>query len=1393
MMSSLLKITFLTFILYAAPLGGQEFAIDNFEGNKLCNWYSWPGENIYLDLSRDAKNGKNALLINMRDKAGEAIKAIGSNALKDTNAYAISFWIKAAKGNQKEEIQIVIEEGKGSERYFANIKLPQEWTKITVKFSDFKISRWGDVRIVDGKLDTDDITNIRFLSYPSGAVFYLDDIVAITGKAPSAKAKGIEKNRSPVLKEIELADDYPVYDDSYPQEVQNVKIGNGNFSRNGKAVFLLGGWQTDNEGPPWIFRTLSIDVYPYNATEIYTLYPPKRQNGALEISWSPNPWYEAIIQRTLKNKIMFWQEHKSHAQWNALKDIMPEVVDCGHFVTYDPNNDLGIKFYNEMYKSWMRYTRQYPIFCYELFNEMGYNNTKKIAQEKFRKAMFEKYGEIAKANAVWETTFKSFDKVAPPGFIGNNNQLPRTSREVLVSEDAKKYPNLYIDWLKFQESDSDAAIKKLMPLMRQYDKSPKKLSTLQSHCQLFFDYGGIGINPESIEKYTDFYSHEIGQKFFDENSRTSTQNIKDMLRSSLSNDIVRNICKKPIFNAEAPIGISGRIATKEELEASDLGKLAGEWRFHDATKVEPEKWFFEDFNDSDWGKIVVPGMWGTQGYRDCSRGLYRKSFKLDLKQLMNRPIYLNGEAFSDASEIYLNGKYVGKTQGYKSEFSFDISKYIKDTNILSVKIMNEYFKDGMFYGGIRGYISINDCASRLVSEPALEPRHLRSFLWSQIVHGMSGVMLCYDNNIYQFAIRSLPRIKKEIESVSEIVLQRPAIDAQIAMIYPFETNRGIIHSNYIEQLSGPVSNDLADYYVPLLFSGLGLDVIRNKDILSEQVNKYKLIAMPGNIRIVPEELDALYQYVSNGGILVVEFGSLSLNDETHEKINPEKLLGVRINGLNQEILSINSWMTGKGPTTTRIRYVDKKTSANAEILSAKVLAEFTNGMPAITVNNVGKGKVYWIGGKFPYQPTAAILKNIYTETSLKAKVDVHHIPGEKALPFVETNLFQKDGRYVLFAQNWGKSGIAILSLNSIPSGNYLVRNLTTSNIFPPPDGKKYWTSDDLQKQLCVKMSSLDPVVLLIENSTLTPLQIKNISPARYEILNQLWVTETSSNGAPIVAFAPEESMSCIYGNQPTADKLLSLSGYRTLSYIEGETDLSKVNVLIWPDAGHGMKNPNPFLSFIENGGGMLICGNGIMNYHMVISRIAPLLDKLMITQNFFGWLRTQMPEKGDDILNVSCKDISRHPITQYVNEFKTACAGVLTCKAKGSEILIKAPADSNIPGAPVLAAFSYGKGKVVYISDSWWLRPLNFEKADNAQLFVNIINWLADKPTEKLQKERLEKALYITSEKLEKAEKEEEDGVFEFKPFSANTSSLGKGGELQGTSGNDPIVDILKK
>lgn len=97
-------------------------------------------------------------------------------------------------------------------------------------------------------------------------------------------------------------------------------------------------------------------------------------------------------------------------------------------------------------------------------------------------------------------------------------------------------------------------------------------------------------------------------------------------------------------------------------------------------------------------------------------------------------------------------------------------------------------------------------------------------------------------------------------------------------------------------------------------------------------------------------------------------------------------------------------------------------------------------------------------------------------------------------------------------------------------------------------------------------------------------------------------------------------------------------------------------------------------------------------------------------------------------------------------------------------------------------------------SKLWFVRPLHINRGDDAQFFLNAMNWLARRNTEKLSAADLKQSLYITKELLEQAEREEAAGITVFTPPEEKASVLENSdfSKTEGLQGGDPIVDAMK-
>lgn len=126
--------------------------------------------------------------------------------------------------------------------------------------------------------------------------------------------------------------------------------------------------------------------------------------------------------------------------------------------------------------------------------------------------------------------------------------------------------------------------------------------------------------------------------------------------------------------------------------------LDGDWKFcWTPTPAErPEGFWAEDYDDTAWGTIPVPGNWEVNGYGvpiytnvtypypmnppyiphdDNPTGCYRHRFTLP-DEWSERRIVLHFESGLAAMYVWVNGEKVGYSEGTKTAVEFDITDYV---------------------------------------------------------------------------------------------------------------------------------------------------------------------------------------------------------------------------------------------------------------------------------------------------------------------------------------------------------------------------------------------------------------------------------------------------------------------------------------------------------------------------------------------------------------------------------------------------------------------------------------------------------------------------------------------------------------------------------------------
>lgn len=157
--------------------------------------------------------------------------------------------------------------------------------------------------------------------------------------------------------------------------------------------------------------------------------------------------------------------------------------------------------------------------------------------------------------------------------------------------------------------------------------------------------------------------------------------------------------------------------------------LNGDWKFMLINNPlnTPENFSNVEFPDSEWSTIPVPSNWQAKGYgtpiysnqihpfpanppfvpnEGNETGLYRHTFRIPENWNGSRVI-IHFAGVQSAIDLWINGHYVGYSQGSMSPSEFDITPYITaGQNLLAARVINwsdgSYLEDQDFWrlGGI---------------------------------------------------------------------------------------------------------------------------------------------------------------------------------------------------------------------------------------------------------------------------------------------------------------------------------------------------------------------------------------------------------------------------------------------------------------------------------------------------------------------------------------------------------------------------------------------------------------------------------------------------------------------------------------------------------------------
>lgn len=134
--------------------------------------------------------------------------------------------------------------------------------------------------------------------------------------------------------------------------------------------------------------------------------------------------------------------------------------------------------------------------------------------------------------------------------------------------------------------------------------------------------------------------------------------------------------------------------------------LNGMWKFHWQRGIKkglPEGFYEDSFNPKDWDDIEVPSLWQLKGYgvpvyyastfprAICRKekkipkidhalqevGIYRRNFTVP-DNWGGKEIFIHFGACKSALEVYINGQFVGYSQGSMTPHEFDVTAFLRE-------------------------------------------------------------------------------------------------------------------------------------------------------------------------------------------------------------------------------------------------------------------------------------------------------------------------------------------------------------------------------------------------------------------------------------------------------------------------------------------------------------------------------------------------------------------------------------------------------------------------------------------------------------------------------------------------------------------------------------------
>ncbi|MDH5685318.1 MAG: beta-galactosidase [Hadesarchaea archaeon] len=349
------------------------------------------------------------------------------------------------------------------------------------------------------------------------------------------------------------------------------------------------------------------------------------------------------------------------------------------------------------------------------------------------------------------------------------------------------------------------------------------------------------------------------------------------------------------------------------------------------------------------------------------------------------------------------------------------------------------------------------------------PQDIQMWAWSAIARGTKGLnfyawypMSCgyegsgfglinLDGSITERA-RAAGKVGEIVDQNMDLFLNTKTPQAEVGIVYDIYSYIMLACSRErASEIVNIVSSALTGTYRALLEENIPVDFIHINDFVRGNVKNYKLIFMPFSIMMTSEIAEGVKEFVRQGGKLVAEVRP-GWSDERGQC--SEVMPGL---GLHEVFGCREKWMRRREKPKLIVKSVGEvmpSLSGKMEVSglvyeealepskdSAKIMAHFEDGSPAMIINSYGKGKAVLIGSLVSEayeldrsEENGKFLKAFRKWAGVEPLVEIY---GGKA----EGRILEGAGYKLLFGFNHGSGKANIVFRLRVPKRKYRVLDL----------------------------------------------------------------------------------------------------------------------------------------------------------------------------------------------------------------------------------------------------------------------------------------------------------------------------------------------------------------